>query len=294
MRRAVCLLVLAVLLTAAGGCGSSDVNNALQGARDRAQEVGRQAERLRAQVETAGRRLARRVRTALDQLGQAVPQARDTAQAPAARGRTEAQTIDGFLTDVLRSVDAYWTTTLRKAGRPAPSVRYDWVPPGGSVPTGCGASAGPDAAFYCPDDDTIYVSQVLAAEIWRGVARNFPGERTGSGHAVGDFGLAYVVAHEYAHNIQQELGVARVDPRYGVEPLELQADCMAGLWGNSVYKRGLLQPGDVQEAISTAQAAGDFEYSNPQHHGTPAQRRQAWLIGYRSGDPARCGTVGGV
>ena len=85
-----------------------------------------------------------------------------------------------------------------------------------------------------------------------------------------------------------------MNPRYGVEPLELQADCMAGLWGNSVYKEGLLQPGDVEEAISTAQAAGDFEYGNPQHHGTPSQRRAAWLLGYRSGDPARCANAAGV
>jgi hypothetical protein len=69
---------------------------------------------------------------------------------------------------------------------------------------------------------------------------------------------------------------------------------MAGLWGNSVYRAGKLQPGDVQEAISTVMAVGDFDLNNPQHHGTPEQRRAAWLIGYESGDPARCGSAGGV
>jgi predicted metalloprotease len=284
MRRAAALAIVLVSLCALGGCGSSDIDTAVRHARERAQEV-------RTQARDAARRLERRVQAALDRIEQSVPRAQDPAQAPSARGRTQPGTIDAFLTDVLRSVDAYWTTTLRRAGHPAPSVRYQWVAPGRTVATGCGAPAGADAAFYCPTDDTIYVSQVLAAQIYRGVARNFPGERTGSGHAVGDFGLAYVIAHEYAHNVQQELGIARVDPRAGVEPLELQADCMAGLWGNSVYKRGLLQPGDVQEAISTAQAAGDFEYSNPQHHGTPAQRKAAWLLGYRSGDPSRCADV---
>jgi predicted metalloprotease len=284
MRRAITLALLLLSLCAAGGCGSGDVDRAVQHARDRVQAV-------REQARATARRVERRVREALDRIEQSVPRAQDPAQAPATRGRTQPGTIDAFLTDVLRSVDAYWTTTLRKAGRPAPSVRYLWVPPGRAVATGCGSPAGEDAAFYCPADDTIYVSQVLATQIYEGVARNFPGERTGSGHAVGDFGLAYVVAHEYAHDIQQELGIARVDPRVGVEPLELQADCMAGLWGNSVYKRGLLHPGDVEEAISTAQAAGDFEYSNPQHHGTPAQRRAAWLLGYRSGDPSRCADV---
>jgi predicted metalloprotease len=284
MPRVLALVLVVASLAVLPGCGSNDVDKAIQHARNRVEQI-------REKWRKAGEKLARQVRAELDRIQQSVPQAQDPSQAPSAQGRRKPGTIDGFLTDVLRSVDGYWTKTLRAAGRPAPSVRYDWIPPGETDRTGCGAPAGADAAFYCPTDDTIYVSQVLAAEIYRGVARNFPGEQSGSGHAVGDFGLAYVVAHEYAHNIQQELGIARVDPRYGVEPLELQADCMAGLWGNSVYKEGLLQPGDVQEAISTAQAAGDFEYNNPQHHGTPAQRRAAWLTGYRSGNPSSCANL---
>ena len=94
-----------------------------------------------------------------------------------------------------------------------------------------------------------------------------------------------MIAHEYAHNVQHELGLARVDPRYGVEALELQADCMAGLWGNSVYRAGKLQAGDVEEAISTVLAAGDFDTANPQHHGTPDERRAAWLLGLPLGRP---------
>jgi predicted metalloprotease len=285
VRRLAPLLLLLCCLAVLPGCGSGDIDKAIQHARDKAREI-------RARAQQEGAKLARQVGEALDRVRQAVPRAQDRSQAPSAAGQRRASTIDGFLTEVLRSVDGYWTKTLRAAGRPAPSVRYFWVPPGRTVGTACGAPAGADAAFYCPNDDTIYVSQSLAAEIYRGVASNFPGEQAGQGHAVGDFGLAYVVAHEYAHNIQQELGIADVNPRYGVEPLELQADCMAGLWGNSVYKEGLLQPGDVQEAISTAQAAGDFEYGNPQHHGTPAQRRAAWLLGYRSGDPSRCANPG--
>jgi predicted metalloprotease len=277
MRRAAVLAVLVLTLCGLVGCGSEDVGRAVRDARERAHATAE--------------RIQRRVREALDRVEQAVPRARERAAAPSTGGRTRPTTIDGFLTEVLRSVDEYWTTTLREAGRPAPTVRYLWVTPGRRVQTGCGGPAGDDAAFYCPTDDTIYVAQVLAAEIYQGAAGIFPGERAGAGRAVGDFGLAYVVAHEYAHDVQQELGIARVDPRFGVEPLELQADCMAGLWGNSVYRRGLLDPGDVEEAISTAQAAGDFEYVNPQHHGTPEQRRAAWLLGYRSGDPSRCADV---
>jgi predicted metalloprotease len=269
MRRLLTLLLLLTALAGAG-CGGQEADRFAADVRHRAEEV-------QARVRTVGdraRQLARQVQAALEKIRKSVPSANSDAQAPTTGGRTE--------------------PTLRAAGRREPRVSYLWVPPGRVVQSGCGAPAGPDAAFYCPADDTIYVAQELAARIWRGVANNFPGERAGQGKAVGDFGLAYVVAHEYAHNVQQELGIAEFDPQLGVEPLELQADCMAGLWGNSVYRQGKLAPGDVEEAISTAMAAGDFDLSNPQHHGTPEQRRDAWLLGYESGDPARCGAIPGV
>src|SRR3954468_18280709 len=278
-RPLVALLLAALALTALSACGWGDA---------RLSELQRRAEQTRHKLEARADRLRRRVREVLANLEQAVPQATPETQSPATRGRTEQNEIEGFLTDVLQSVDAYWTRTLSAAGRPEPRVGYLWVRPGDTVGTACGAPAGDDAAFYCPNDDTIYVAQQLAAELWQGIARNFPGERAGYGHAVGDFGLAYVIAHEYAHDVQQELGLYTQTPRTGVEPFELQADCMAGLWGNSVYRAGKLQPGDVEEAMSTAAAAGDFDYGNVQHHGTPQQRRAAWLDGFRHGHPAGC------
>jgi predicted metalloprotease len=63
---------------------------------------------------------------------------------------------------------------------------------------------------------------------------------------------------------------------------------MAGLWGNSVYREGRIQQSDIEEALSTATAAGDFDYGNAQHHGTPDERRAAWLDGFQKGDPAVC------
>jgi uncharacterized protein len=225
----------------------------------------------------------------LDDLQKAVPEATPQTRPPESNGRTEQSRVEGFLDEVLKSVDRYWTRTLTAAGRPEPRVFYRWVGPGEIGRTGCGVAADDSAAFYCPSDDTVYIAVVLASRLWRGIADDFPGERAGYGHAVGDFGLAYVVAHEYAHNVQQELGLYTQSPRLGAEPFELQADCMAGLWGNSVYREGKLQPGDVEEAMSTATAAGDFDYRNAQHHGTPEERRAAWLAGYRSGDPTTCG-----
>jgi predicted metalloprotease len=196
--------------------------------------------------------------------------------------------MEEFLTAVLDNVDGYWSATFKKAGLPDPQVKHVWVEPGKPVPTACGTKADDNAAFYCSADDTIYVAVRFASQILRGVRHDLPGERFGQGHAVGDFGVAYVVAHEFAHNLQYELGWFQAFQTLSATPFELQADCMAGVWGNAVYREGLIQPGDVGEAISTAAAVGDFDTLNPQHHGTPAERVDAWLTGYRSGDPAVC------
>lgn len=278
MRRLVLLALALVLL--AGGCGEEDL-------RERGEELRERARDARERAERSGERLVERVRAALEEIQRSVPQATRDDQAPSRQGNR----LETYMTEVLRSVDSYWTRTLRASGLDEPRVTFLWIPPGRASRSACDAIADEDAAFYCPTDDTIYVGEGLAADILRGVGGGFPGERAGQGRARGDFGLAYVIAHEYAHNVQDELGLMRVDPRYGVEALELQADCMAGLWGNSVYRAGKLQPGDVEEAISTVLAAGDFDTSNPQHHGTPDERRAAWLLGYRSGDPARCQDV---
>jgi predicted metalloprotease len=283
VRRIAALLVVALLALAAPACGGGDGD--AEQARERLQQ---RAERLRRDVEARAERVRRRVREVLGQLEQAIPRAERTDPRVRTRGRTSTTTIDAFLTDVLRSVDGYWTTTLRASGLPEPRVGYAWIPPGRRAVTGCQVVADDSAAFYCPNDDTIYVAERFASDLYRGVARNLPGERAGYGHAAGDFGVAYVVAHEYAHNIQHELGLFSLGSGNSSKPFELQADCMAGTWGNSVYERGLLQPGDVQEAIGTALAVGDFDVTSRNHHGTPEERRAAWLLGFRRGDPSAC------
>src|SRR3954466_9096458 len=245
---------------------------------------------LRQRAEQARERLKQRVEKVLTRIQQAVPEATPQTRTPSSRGRTETTQIESFLDEVLTSVDAYWTKTLTAAGRPEPRIARVWGEPGDILRTGCGVAADDSAAFYCPTDDTIYVAVVLASRLWRGIAHDFPGERAGYGHAVGDFGLAYVVAHEYAHNLQQELGYFARRPSGGtVAPLELQADCLAGVWGNAVYRAGQLQPGDIQEAVSTALAVGDFEFGSAGHHGTPEERREAWMLGFDNGRPADCG-----
>jgi predicted metalloprotease len=196
--------------------------------------------------------------------------------------------MEEFLTAVTQDVDRYWTAQFESAGLPEPRVTYAWIPAGMTTQSVCGIDGlGDQAAAYCPGDDTIYVSQQFAADLYRGVVRGLPGQSAGFGRAAGDFGVAYVLAHEYAHNLQHEFGLFS-RPSATAEPFELQADCLAGSWGNSVYAAGHLHEGDVEEAINTALAVGDFDVGGAQHHGTPDQRREAWLLGFESGNPSSC------
>jgi len=286
------LAALAVaLLLGLPGCGGEDIRGQVEETRKQVeQQVERRVERAQSEFERRRDRFGKRIKEVLGDLRQAVPRAERTSPTVRSRGRNEPTTIDAFLTDLLQDIDGYWTRTLRASDLPEPRVHYDWISPGARVLTGCGQPADDRAAFYCPADDTIYVAQRFAAELYEGVARGLPGESAGVGHAAGDFAVAYVLAHEYAHNLQQEFGVfdARMRGVASAEPFELQADCLAGAWGNSVYKQGLLEPGDVEEAINTALAVGDFDVGNAQHHGTPEQRREAWLLGFESGTPSAC------
>ena len=274
-------MALLLLGTLIAGCGSEDVDRA----RD---EVDTRVERAQDEFRAQRERLRKRVQAVLDDIEQAIPEAPRTLPAGRSRGQTEPTEIGRFMTRVLENVDTYWTKTLRESGQAVPEVGYVWVDPGRRVRTGCGATADDAAAFYCPADDTIYVAQQFASDLFDGVLRGLPGERAGYGRAAGDFAVAYVIAHEYAHNVQQELGIFTRLRGSEARPFELQADCMAGLWANSVYEQGLLEPGDLQEALNTALAVGDFEVGTEQHHGTPPERRDALLAGYESGDPGVC------
>jgi uncharacterized protein len=277
MRRLALVLVAIALV----GCGSEDVREAREQAE---KDLQARVDDLRDRAREAGGEFTAAVRQVLEDIRKAVPEA--SLPAPQVQ---EPSAISKYMTEVLQSVDEYWTVTLRESGLQDPRVVYAWVPRGRSALTGCRVVAGDDAAFYCPADDTIYIAERFALDVYNGIGDRFPGERAGQGNAVGEFGLAYVVAHEYAHNVQFELGFYELQrPGDGVKAFELQADCMAGLWGNAVYRAGRYDDRDVEQAISTAQAAGDFDYGTAEHHGTPDERREAWLAGFRTGDPANC------
>lgn len=208
---------------------------------------------------------------------------------------TQPKNMEQFLTAVTKDVDAYWTATFKASGLPEPKVGYTWIPAGQKAASACGDSdgtLGDSAAAYCPGDDTIYISEKFATDIYDGALdRVLPGSSQGYGRTVGDFAVAYIVAHEYGHEVQDELGLF---DKYGQEiptmGFELQADCYAGTWAKSAYEENRVQAGDVQEAIDAALAVGDFDTSNPGHHGTPEQRADAWNAGFESGDPSSCST----
>jgi uncharacterized protein len=203
------------------------------------------------------------------------------------------QTMEQLLTTVTKDVDTYWTSVFEDSGLPEPRVSYAWIPAGQTAASACdsdGGTMGDSAAAYCSADDTIYISEKFASDIYSGALdQALPGSSQGYGGTVGDFAVAYIVAHEYGHQIQEELGLYQ---QYGnqvpTSSFELQADCYAGTWANSAYQDNRLDDGDVQEALDAALAVGDFNANYPRHHGTPEQRAEAWNAGFESGDPSTC------
>jgi uncharacterized protein len=199
----------------------------------------------------------------------------------------EPKTVEEFLTSVTTDVDAYWMDEFAESGLDVPRVSYRWIPAGQSVQSACGGAMGDSAAAYCPADDTIYISEKFATDIAQGsLDRVLPGSSQGFGRTYGDFAVAYIVAHEYGHQVQAELGL--FDRGLPTVNLELQADCFAGSWANHAAAENRVDEGDIDEALDAALAVGDFDPSNPGHHGTPEQRADAWNTGFESGDPAAC------
>jgi predicted metalloprotease len=165
------------------------------------------------------------------------------------------------------------------------------------VGSGCGQATSATGPFYCPLDRKAYVDLAFFEEL----ARRF--------EAPGDFAQAYVLAHELGHHVQQELGIEQeVRERSQANPdeanelsvrLELQADCLAGVWAHTVYERGMLESGDLEEGLNAASAVGDDRIQeqaggriDPESftHGT-ADQRSKWLnAGFEAGEQGVCDT----
>ncbi|MCV2491559.1 neutral zinc metallopeptidase [Geodermatophilus sp. YIM 151500] len=210
--------------------------------------------------------------------------ARDATAASAAR----AGSMWDFLQTQLLDVHEYWSRFQGAAGGPATSVDYVFPVPGEVFPTSCGPSDD-NSMFYCPADDLVVFSQDVAIRLWNGEYQVNPDDHAGK--VAGDFAVALMVAHEYAHNVQWEIGLGTDPAEFPLIALELHADCWAGVWMNDSYYAGQLQGTDVEEAVATMERLGDYEVGNPTTHGTPAQRAAAFLHGYDSGEPVACDAV---
>ncbi len=179
---------------------------------------------------------------------------------------------------VTGDVNAYWAEWSRTHSSTYREAELVLATNGPSEVSACGVAAGDPAddagatspAFYCPRDATIYLS---VSWVYREIYQRF-----------GDLAAAVVVAHEYAHHMQQ---VQNVDSA-NVMVAELQADCWAGVWARDAADRDLLEPGDLVGAGEALHSLGDYAYDNPDHHGTPSERQHWLAVGYEAGYPTKC------
>ena len=165
-------------------------------------------------------------------------------------GTGQPQDMEQFLTAVTQDVDTYWTKVFADSGLPEPKVSYDWIPAGQTAASACGddsGTLGDSAAAYCPSEDAIYISQQFATDIYDGsLDQALPGSSQGYGRTAGDFAVAYIVAHEYGHQVQDELGLfEKYGQRVPTMAFELQADCYAGTWARSAQRENQLGDGDI-------------------------------------------------
>ncbi|WP_341862819.1 neutral zinc metallopeptidase [Gymnodinialimonas sp. 57CJ19] len=217
-------------------------------------------------------------------------------QQPQSRELTAAEDEAGlFASQVLATTEDIWADIYPQAF----GEQYD--PPSlvlfsGATQSGCGGAQASTGPFYCPADQRAYLDTAFFAYMAR---------ELGAG---GDFAAAYVIAHEVAHHIQQELGILAEANRIRAASsqtrsneisvmIELQADCFSGVWASRL--EGVLEPGDLDEALNAAERIGDDYLQaragravNPHTftHGTSAQRQRWFTIGYDSGDPNACDT----
>jgi predicted metalloprotease len=214
------------------------------------------------------------------------------AQAPPANDK-----IAAFVSTVLASTEDVWAEQFRSAGGAyqAPGL----VLFRGATRTACGQGQSAMGPFYCPADQKVYIDLGFFDTL---------DKRLG---APGDFAQAYVVAHEVGHHVQRLLGItAKVDGMRGRVPeaqmnalsvrLELQADCLAGVWAHHSHKaKAWLEPGDIEEGLNAAAKIGDDTLQRQSQgvvvpesftHGSSAQRMNWFKKGLSSGSMSQCNT----
>lgn len=179
-------------------------------------------------------------------------------------------TLEDLLIFARDEVDAYWDDLFWQAGLEYVTA-LDYVGYDDRLGESACGELEPNNAFYCPLDHAVYLHlpflQWMLDEI-------------------GDFGPAFVVAHEWGHLVQANLGILNDPSLYSIQ-VELQADCFAGAWtAYSEYERGILEEGDFNEAILSLFMVGDdfdTEWFDPDAHGTPGERIDWFKRGYDFG-----------
>jgi uncharacterized protein len=203
-----------------------------------------------------------------------------------------------FVSFVLDDAQGFWRQQFQAAGKPYQRAKL--VLFRNQVSSGCGQASSATGPFYCPLDQKVYIDL------------GFFDELSSRFQAPGDFAQAYVLAHEIGHHIQQQLGIeqdvrrqSQDDPGDANElsvRLELQADCLAGVWARSTYDRGILESGDLQEGLQAASSVGDDRIQaktqgriDPETftHGTSEQRSHWLQTGFDSGKLESCDTFSG-
>jgi uncharacterized protein len=187
-----------------------------------------------------------------------------------------------YLDTVWANVATYWQNNFTAWNYGTVTANHYWPAPGEQIYNGCTQQyeINDKAAYYCSANDYVIFSQQAAVDLWNGLyaptASAMPG----------DFALAFALAHEFGHNISYEFGWGP-DINSGAIPVrsrELHADCFAGVWTYSAYYQGILEAGDVNEAIALLTSFGDSGGGYP----TGNERNAAFQWGYNSGNPSDC------
>jgi predicted metalloprotease len=222
---------------------------------------------------------------------------------PAQMSPQDQQTAD-FVAAVLGDTEDRWTEIFQASGRtyhPPKLVLFS-----GAIQGGCGVAQSAMGPFYCPRDKQVY----LDTSFFRDMQRKFGACNDDKACR---FSEAYVIAHEVGHHVQDELGIlprvtqmqqaasSQTDVNALQVRVELQADCLAGVWANKAQKKhNFLDAGDVDQALQTAAAIGDDRlqkqaqgYAVPDSftHGTSVQRKRWFMNGFNSGDVNACNTM---